>query len=278
MLSYLHGYHAGNFADVHKHHLLTCILRAFNQKPSPWHYLETHAGKGLYALDSAESLKTAEFTLGIQRIWHNSPLPESVQAYMQLIQHVNPDKTLRFYPGSPCIASLLSRPQDKLSLMELHPNEVHQLKAFFAKNAQVSIHHRDGYEGVLSLLPPKPNRGVVMIDPSYEVKREYESVVQFLEKAHKRWPNGCYIIWYPLLAAQRSRHLVQRIQHSGIRSILSSEIHIDAPNSTGMFGSGLLIVNPPWQLEQTLQHSEPWLLSAMQRTGQEHYLSWLVPE
>ncbi|KGK41952.1 DNA processing protein [Nitrincola sp. A-D6] len=279
MLSYLHGYHAGNFADLHKHHLLVCLLAALNRKNKPWNYLETHAGKAHYALSSEQSEKTAEYREGIVRLWAQQDMPDSVATYLQQIRAVNPEGTLTFYPGSPALAAGMARADDRLHLMELHPGEVQQLKRAFSDRADVAVHHRDGYEGVLSLLPPKPNRGLVLIDPSYEVKSEYDQVAAFLPKALKRWPNGCFAVWYPLLPAGRWKMMLESIRRSGLRNILRSELRVRNASDQGMYGSGMLIINPPWPLADTLQQSEPWLAECLaQDAGAGQLISWLVEE
>lgn len=278
MLSYLHGFHAGNFADLHKHHLLVCLLQALNRKAKPWSYLETHSGKAFYALDSEQSAKTAEFQQGIVRLWTATNLPESIALYLDQVKAVNTDEVLAHYPGSPALAAGMAREEDQLHLMELHPGEARQLKQAFANHPGVGVHHRDGYEGVLSLLPPKPNRGLVLIDPSYEVKSEYDQVAEFLPKALKRWPNGCFAIWYPLLPSRRWKMMLEAIRRSGIQNMLCSELTIGAEAEQGMYGSGMLIVNPPWQLDQTLQQAEPWLVDLLrQRDGAGCQLTWLAP-
>lgn len=279
MLSYLHGYHAGNFADLHKHHLLVCLLAALNRKEKPWSYLETHSGKAHYCLNSEQSEKTAEYREGIARLWAQQGMPDSVARYLEQVRAVNPEETLAFYPGSPALAAGMAREADRLHLMELHPGEVQQLKQAFSGRTDVAVHHRDGYEGVLALLPPKPNRGLVLIDPSYEVKSEYDQVAAFLPKALKRWPNGCFAIWYPLLPAGRWKMMLESIRRSGIRNILRSELWVRNASDQGMYGSGMLIINPPWPLADTLQQSEPWLAECLaQDAGAGQSISWLVEE
>ncbi|MGB2130891.1 MAG: 23S rRNA (adenine(2030)-N(6))-methyltransferase RlmJ, partial [Marinobacterium sp.] len=181
MLSYQHGFHAGNFADVHKHLLLTLLLQALNRKAKPWSYLETHGGRARYDLGGEQASKTGEYRDGIARLWQR-PAPESIRAYLAQVEAVN-DAALACYPGSPLLAAQLAREHDCISVMELHPAEADALKAVFRQDERVAVHHRDGYEGVLSLLPPKPNRGVVLIDPSFEVKQEYTELVTFINKA-----------------------------------------------------------------------------------------------
>lgn len=279
MLSYQHGFHAGNFADVHKHLVLTLLLQSLNRKAKPWSYLETHGGRARYDLSSEQALKTGEFRDGIARLWQQ-PAPEAVQGYLEQVAAVN-SETLTTYPGSPLLAAQLAREADKINIMELHPAEAEALKAVFRQDSRVAVHHRDGYEGVLALLPPKPNRGVVLVDPSFEVKQEYRQLVRFIDKACKRWSNGCFAIWYPLLPADLWQQMKRDLAATGIRKILCSELEVaSADGERGMYGSGMLVINPPWQLDQTLAEISPWLVEQLQvAAGSGRWrVDWLVPE
>jgi len=285
MLSYLHGFHAGNFADVHKHLLLCLLLQALNRKSKPWSYLETHSGSALYDFEDSRALKTAEFRDGIARLWEREALPEALAPYLEQVRQQNPDGRLRYYPGSPTLAAGMARADDRIRLMELHPNEVVALKQLFRNDERVAVHHRDGYEGVLSLLPPTPKRGLVLVDPAYEVKEEYRQVVGFIAKAMKRWPTGIYAIWYPLLTANRWQQLLEGLRRSGIRAILRAELAIaEAGAEHGMYGSGMLIINPPWQLDQQLATLLPELLALLEPTAPgtkprgSTLVEWLVEE
>ncbi len=275
MLSYQHGFHAGNFADVHKHLVLTLILQSLNRKSKPWSYLETHSGRGLYELDSEQALKTEEFQQGIAALWTADP-GSKLAFYLEQVRAVNPHGNLDCYPGSPKIAALMARENDQLHLMELHPQEVGYLKRNFRNQPQVGVHQRDGYEGVLSLLPPKPNRGVVLVDPSYEVKSEYQQVSQFVRKALALWPNGCFVVWYPLLQADRWKSMVKQLTDAaGDRAVLDSQMTVSKPEERGMYGSGMLIINPPWQLDRQLAELVPEALGQLQVSDPDSALSWL---
>jgi len=277
MLSYQHGFHAGNFADVHKHLTLVLLLQALNRKAKPWSYLETHGGRARYDLHGDQAAKTGEFQQGIARLWRQS-VPEAVRPYLEQVEAINPE-ALQQYPGSPLIAAQMAREADQISVMELHPAEADALKRVFRDDARVAVHHRDGYEGVLSLLPPKPNRGVVLIDPAYEVKQEYQQLVRFVGKAFKRWPNGCFAIWYPLLPAGLWQNMKAELAASGIRNILCSELEVTgAASERGMYGSGMLLINPPWQLDVTLEAVSPWLQTTLQQGEGQWRVEWLVPE
>lgn len=279
MLSYQHGFHAGNFADVHKHLLLTLLLQSLNRKSKPWSYLETHGGRARYDLACGQAQKTGEFHGGIARLWQQ-PCPEAVQGYLAEVARIN-EGALTTYPGSPLLAAQLARDNDHIHVMELHPAEAEALKAVFRHDSRVAVHHRDGYEGVLSLLPPKPNRGVVLIDPSYEVKQEYAQLVKFVVKACKRWSNGCFAIWYPLLPAGFWQQMKRDLAATGIHNILCSELEVAAADGErGMYGSGMLVINPPWQLDQTLAEVSPWLVQQLQVAAGNgtSRVDWLVPE
>ncbi|MBP0049263.1 23S rRNA (adenine(2030)-N(6))-methyltransferase RlmJ [Marinobacterium sp. AK62] len=279
MLSYQHGYHAGNFADVHKHLVLNLLLQALNRKAKPWSYLETHGGRARYDLEGDQALKTGEYQGGIGRLWHQA-LPQDAEGYMEQVTRENQD-ALTCYPGSPLQAAGMAREDDRISIMELHPAEADALKAVFRQDARVAVHHRDGYEGVLSQMPPRPNRGVVLIDPAFEVKKEYQDLVRFITKAYKHWPNGCFAIWYPLLPADLWRKMKQDLKDTGIRKMLCAELEImPASGERGMYGSGMLVINPPWQLDHTLEALSPWLTERLElEKGQGTWrVEWLVPE
>lgn len=279
MLSYQHGYHAGNFADVHKHLILSLLIQALNTKAKPWSYLESHAGRALYELADAQANKTGEYRAGIARLWSCTDCPALMRHYLDAVRAFNPTGALLQYPGSPALVAHWRRPDDNMAVMELHPQEAARLKQFFRTDRQVGVHQRDGYEGVLSLLPPKPNRGLVLVDPAYEVKDEYQQVATQVQKMHQRWPNGCFAIWYPLLTANRHRGLIQRLVDSGIRRIYQSEFSIWPQSFERMRGSGMLLINPPWQLDQAIESAMPWLAQQLGQPGAAPpRQAWLVSE
>lgn len=274
MLSYQHGFHAGNFADLHKHLTLTLLLESLNRKAKPWSYLESHSGRGLYDLSDAQAAKTGEYLQGIARLW-GLQSDTALGRYLDLVRATN-EAELKIYPGSPLIAALMARSGDRIHLMELHPQEVQVLKQNFRQYPQVGVHHRDGYEGVLGLLPPKPNRGLVLIDPAYEVKSEYSDVAKFMLKASRAWGNGTFAIWYPILAAARHEAMISEIEKTcGEVALLRSEMLIDRAVERGMYGSGMLLINPPWQLDQQLADSVPQLISALNPPHGQVRLEWL---
>lgn len=261
MLSYRHAFHAGNHADVLKHVALTFMLDSFKRKDKPFVYVDTHAGAGLYDLRGKQAGKTGESEWGIGRIWDQQAKWPLLEAYFQTIRSHNPDGQLQYYPGSPDIAAQLMRDQDKIILSELHNNEVDMLRGNMRGDARIGIHHRDGFEALPALMPPVPRRGLVLIDPPYEVKEDYTHVVEAVSKAYKRWATGTYVIWYPLLAKKRdhSQVMVKKLAQQ-CDNLLVAELEVEAQQlELGMHGSGLAIINAPWQLDEQLKLTLPRL-------------------
>lgn len=237
MLSYQHVYHAGNAADLHKHIVLAELLSQLTRKPRPISYVETHAGRGLYDLGAPEALKTGEAERGIQRLTLDLTTP-----YGTAVARFRERHGPRAYPGSPALARLLLRPEDRLSLMELHPAEHAALDAAMAGGG-VAIHRRDGCEGVLALAPFKPRRGLVLVDPSYEVKSEYQDIAAFCRRLLGKWPEAAILVWYPILPARRHLELLGGLAELPFRL---DETRFREPPERGMTGSGLLLLNGPY--------------------------------
>lgn len=277
MLSYRHSYHAGNHADVLKHATVALLVEALKKKEGPFAYIETHAGAGRYDLRSEQAQKTGEYLEGIARIWREPAAPAALGPYLDAVRALNSGGELTFYPGSPRVVRHLLRPQDRMALMELHNNEYPVLKQEFAGDRLVAVHHRDGYEGLNALLPPKEKRGLVLIDPSYEVKSEYGQVVTSLAAAVKRWSNGIYAIWYPLLASAQTDTFMAQFRATGLRKLLRAEITVRG-EGIGMYGSGMLVLNPPWRLDSQLQELLPWVVERLSPGAGQSLVEWLVPE
>ena len=269
MLSYRHAFHAGNHADVLKHTVLLQLIKQLQGKDKPFWVVDTHAGAGLYALDEGYAKQLAEYREGIGRLWGRTDLPGPVAEYVAAVQEVNPDGRLKHYPGSPWLAYRNLREQDKLRLFELHSTDVRLLQQNFAGSGkQALIQHEDGLSGLKAFLPPPPRRGLVLIDPSYEDKRDYLTVYQTLRDSLERFPNGVYALWYPCLARSETRDLPEKIKRlkspEGAKGWLHVELCVrareaDENGRIGMYGSGLVILNPPWKLYETLQEVMPWL-------------------
>ncbi len=251
-MNYRHSYHAGNFTEVVKHGVLTIILDYLRKKPAPFCYIDTHAGEGLYDLTSLEAEKTGEAAAGIQRLIGGEH-PDFLQIYLQALKAYQTGDKLTSYPGSPLLAYHLLRPQDSMILNEFHPETNSRLRQNFDKKS-VAIHQRDAYELLPAILPPPAGRGVVLIDPPFEQKDENEKIQLMLAKALKRWAHGIYVIWYPVTALRRW-DLKAVIHHNQIKNYLIADLTIAEvnPSNQGLLGCQLLIVNPPWQLAETLR-------------------------
>jgi 23S rRNA (adenine2030-N6)-methyltransferase len=262
MLSYRHAFHAGNHADVLKHYVLSLVLDYFNQKEKPYWVVDTHAGAGIYALDDAYAQKNAEYQTGIARLNSAQNLPNSLNHYLLAVQSINADNSLKLYPGSPHIASQLMREQDKLRLFELHPSDFQRLQQHFKpKGRQVKVDMADGFDGIKACLPPPTKRGVVLIDPPYELKEDYQRVVNCMQDSLKRFATGTYLIWYPLLQRPEPNDMLKRLHALNISDWLDIQLIVQTPNANGigMFGSGMFVINPPWQLPAILNEMMPTL-------------------
>jgi 23S rRNA (adenine2030-N6)-methyltransferase len=253
-MNYRHIYHAGNFADVFKHALLAQLLKALQRKDAPFCYLDTHAGIGRYDLHHEAAQKTGEYRTGISRLWNVTGLPADFDDYLAAVRALNRGDHLRFYPGSPRIARHLLRPQDRMVLLEMHPEEAAMLRAEFHGDAQVAVHEQDGYAGLKGFLPPKEKRGLVLIDPPYEQKDDFDRIIAGLKVAHERWSGGTYAIWYPIKDRPTIDRFHRRLLATGIRKILLAELAIYPLDSAfRLNGSGMIVVNPPWQFMETVR-------------------------
>jgi 23S rRNA (adenine2030-N6)-methyltransferase len=264
VLSYQHDYHAGNHADVLKHSVFAILIRLLQQKPAPIRVLDSHAGSGVYDLDGALAQHGREFDTGIARAFAAQAPPPPLAAYLDAVAKLNPTGNLRFYPGSPQLALMLLRAQDQLELFELHPQAAAALRTRFRRDRQVHVHCRDGFEGLLGVLPPREHRGIVLIDPSYEQKNEYARVVELLDAAHKRWANGVFVVWYPLIRHAGSTRLIAAAEKLNLPRAFRIEIETSR-DADGLRGSGLLIVNLPYRTDRMLGEVLPWLVRCLGR-------------
>lgn len=266
MLSYRHAYHAGNHADVLKHLVLIALFEKLLAKDKPFTYIDTHSGAGLYDLHGEFAAVNSEYSSGVGILSQQDITDPLLQRYLNQIELCNPLGGTQFYPGSPAIAQSLLRSTDKLQLIELHSTEIDVLKANMGRDSRVSIHNRDAFEGLLALSPPEPRRGLALIDPSYEDKQDYRRVVSALKKAHRRWPVGIFAIWYPLLAKQRdqSEALIAAIAKEGFPEVLDLQLSVgEQQEEFGMHGSGMVVINAPWCLDEVLKSSLGELVSVM---------------
>jgi 23S rRNA (adenine2030-N6)-methyltransferase len=280
MLSYRHAFHAGNFADVLKHLVLIQILDYLHKKDQPICCIDTHAGAGDYPLDSGYALKNSEFATGIGKLWQAQNLPDAVARYVSLIKQTNYNNEITRYSGSPLIIQQLLRAKDRLFLYELHSTDVDLLSTAIGRDKQIKVFHADGLKNCLGLLPPPERRGLILIDPSYEMKTDYMDVVNALRAMHKRFSTGTYLLWYPVVDRSRNKAMEHAIQSSGIKNIQLFELGITADsNEHGMTASGLIIVNPPWTLLAQMQAVLPWLVEVLGNHSASFYrIQTLVDE
>lgn len=264
MLSYLHAYHAGNYADVLKHIVLVQVLQYLTVKDKPLCYIDTHSGAGTYKLNSKESAKTEEYQQGIGALWTLDTSAPALTAYLQQVQQANRTQELRVYPGSGMIAAQLLRSIDRLILCELHPRESQALGKAFAKHKNVHCYAEDGFAKAIASVPPIERRGVMLIDPAYEVKADYARVVEHLQQCHRRFATGVYLLWYPIADVTRTERMLKSIRNSGIRNIDQYELGMDEDHSKeGMTGTGMVVVNPTFGLAAAMQECLPVLAAKL---------------
>lgn len=253
-MNYRHSFHAGNFADVHKHIALLALLDYLLKKPKPIFFLDTHAGRGAYDLSASEAQRGGEWQGGIGRLFDAQTAHPAVLRYLQWVrQQQGPQGTLRRYPGSPLLAARALRGCDRRVFVEKHPEEAGALRSALRGEPNTSVVEDDAYHAMHAYLPPKESRGLVLLDPPYEQADEFRQLRDGLTFAAQRWPTGVYCAWYPLKAGDGSASLHAGLQRAGVRKLLMSELWIrptDAP--AGLNGSGLLILNPPWRLDAML--------------------------
>ncbi len=273
MLSYRHSFHAGNHADVLKHTVQSLIIEALKEKEKPFLYLDTHAGAGRYQLSGEHAERTGEYMEGIARIWQQDDLPAELEPYMNVVRHFNRGEQLRYYPGSPLIARQLLREQDTLMLTELHPSDFPLLRQEFQKDERTRVARADGYQQLKAKLPPVSRRGLILIDPPYEIKTDYQAVVSGISEGHKRFATGVYALWYPVVMRQQIKRMLRDLEATGIRNILQIELGV-RPDSDqrGMTASGMIVINPPWKLEAQMNNVLPWLHKKLVPAGTGHTL------
>lgn len=261
MLSYRHVFHAGNHADVLKHFVLSEVLKYFNQKDKPYWIVDTHAGAGMYALQDDYAQKNKEFLEGFSRLSASGQLTAPITDYVAMVQSFNSAEALTHYPGSPSIAHYHARTSEKLRLFELHPQDYQLLTAHFQRHKkQVNIQELDGFQGLKACLPPATKRAVVLIDPPYELKTDYEAVITSIKDSLKRFATGSYLVWYPLLTREEPKQMLESMLSLDLPSWLNVTLSVQTPSPEfGMYGSGMFIINPPWTLPNTLEESMPVL-------------------
>ena len=266
MLSYRHAFHAGNHADVLKHAVLVQLLRYLGQKDKAYWYIDTHAGAGVYALQEGYAAKTGESASGIVKLWQRKDLPPLLADYVAEVSAVNPGGELRYYPGSPYLAWRLMREQDRVRLFELHSTEIEVLRHNFRDaGRRAMLFEGDGLDGLKTLLPPAPRRALVLIDPSYEDKRDYSRTLTCIEEGLKRFSTGTYAVWYPQVTRLESQRFPDQLKRLQDKNWLHVSLTVSGPptDGFGLFGSGMFILNPPYTLAPLLKEAMPKLVEAL---------------
>lgn len=286
-MNYRHAYHAGNFADVLKHSVLAIVIEHLKRKPGAFRVIDTHAGIGTYDLTAEEAVKTGEWHDGIGRIWEgagSAPLPDSIRdilaPYLTAVRSLNVGDDLRIYPGSPFVAKALMRPQDILMANELHPSDHQVLVRRLRGDARARVTNIDGWIALRSMLPPKERRGVVLIDPPFEVEGERERLVSGLKDGLTRFATGTYLLWYPIKELLPVAAMKRDIVALGAEKLLCAELFVHRPGDAHRLnGCGLLMINPPYQLDERLRVLLPFLVERLgQSPGACFELTWLAAE
>ncbi|MDG4883850.1 23S rRNA (adenine(2030)-N(6))-methyltransferase RlmJ [Mesorhizobium sp. WSM4884] len=282
-MNYRHAYHAGNFADVVKHAVLSRLVEYLKQKDKAFRVVDTHAGIGRYDLASVEAGKTGEWQGGIGRLFGHALDPRAaalLQPYLDAVRAENPGGGLRRYPGSPLVVRHLLRSQDRLTAIELHPEDAARLKAVFAGDFQTRVIVLDGWLALGAHLPPKEKRGLVLVDPPFEEEGEFPRLVENLRRAHRRWPGGIYALWYPIKDRKAVAAFRAALQETGIPKLLDIGFEIrPASNEPSLDGSGMVVVNPPFTLEGELRLLLPALHGALAVEQPARWtIEWLAGE
>jgi 23S rRNA (adenine2030-N6)-methyltransferase len=285
-MNYQHAFHAGNFADVHKHIVLTRVLEYLRQKPAPFRVVDTHAGAGRYDLLGPQAARSGEWRDGIERLFaaprSGAAGTDSAQAlvapYLDIVAALNPGGTLRLYPGSPLIVKALLRRQDRLIACELEPSAAASLQVVLHGDARAKALAIDGWMALFANIPPKERRGLIVIDPPYEEGVEFTRLFDTLARAHRKWASGLYLLWYPIKAREAPDALARRLRRLSVPKILRCELSIAPPRAeSALAGSGLIIVNPPFPLERELRVILPVLRRLLAPMG-AYRLDWLSGE
>lgn len=279
-MNYLHSFHAGNHADVLKHTVLLYLINRLKRKEKPFFVLDTHAGRGQYLIQGEQANKTGEALQGIFKLIVLKKLPEGLNFYLKQVERVNPVGSLLNYPGSPVLIAQQLRAEDRLHCYETQKSEFDLLKQMFAHDNNVTTHQSDGYQGLKALLPPKERRGLVMIDPPYEAQeQEFNQILEALEHGLQRWPTGQYAIWYPIKQGSSLKAFFRKAALLNCKSILLMEVLVRPDNSPlRMNGSGMMIINPPFEMDIDLKDALFEMSRLMDDGGSNYSIRWLKSE
>lgn len=270
-MNYHHIYHAGNFADVFKHFILCLCLEKLQEKENPFFVIDTHAGIGKYDLTTEIANKTSEYQDGILKLFSNFNIHPFFKNYLNIIQNFNRlnEGKINIYPGSPLITKQFLRENDKAIFAELHGEDFILLKRNFSGNKQIKVLNQDGYLLLKSELPNLIKRGLILIDPPFEKENgredDFIQIIKYLKEGYKRFSTGIYLIWYPIVNEKLISNFHKQIKELNLTKTLISEIIIDQKIQNGFKGSGMVIINAPWQLEEKLSIALPLLLKYLQK-------------
>ena len=278
-MNYRHAFHAGNHADVFKHVTLTRLIALIARKDTPFAYVDSHAGVGLYDLRGDQASRAGEWLEGIDRLWQAEEMPALLDDYLGVLRAMNPSGELRHYPGSPELARVLSREQDRLHLNEKHPEDGELLKDNMRGDRRVAVHRGEGWHVPRALLPTREKRVLLLIDPPFEQPDEFERCVQALDEAHGRMRQAVVAIWYPIKDRRQLKRFYQRLEKSAAPKLLRAELYVHSPDDAErLTGSGLVISNAPWGLEDELRELLPWLAQTLAQSQGGWLLDWLIAE
>lgn len=282
-MNYRHSYHAGNFADVLKHIILARCLTHLKAKDTPFRVIDTHAGIGFYDLKGEAASKTGEWHDGIGRVLKaEMPLAirELLAPFLDAVKALQAFKGRDAYPGSPELSRQLTRAEDRMIFVEKHPQDARKLAENFNFDGRAKILELDGYTALKACVPPKERRGIVLIDPPYEERDEFSTMVQAFAAAYRKWPTGMYLLWYPVKNFEETKRFLVDLAEAGIPKILRAELRVKRMSSTGgLSGTGMIIVNPPWRLSDELEKLMPWLDALLkQDDGHGWNVDWIAGE
>ncbi len=280
-MNYRHAFHAGNFADVMKHIILVRLIEYLKLKPGAFRVIDTHAGIGRYSLTGEEAKRSPEWRDGIGKLLKAELSPKAktlIAPYLEAIEAENPNGSLARYPGSPLLARKLFRTQDRLSALELHPRDVEKLAALFEGDVQARVTALDGWLALNAYVPPKEKRGLVLVDPPFEERDEWRRIAEGLAKAHRKWATGIYALWYPLKEPREVNAFTADLKATGITRMLRAELLVERAVAGKLYGTGMIIVNPPFVLEDELRTILPALVKILGRDGASHRLEWIRGE
>jgi 23S rRNA (adenine2030-N6)-methyltransferase len=281
-MNYRHGFHAGNFAEVVKHAVLARVIVQLRAKPGAFRVIDTHAGPGVTELTGPQASRTGEWHHGIERLLASRPtgaVAELLAPYLRAVAKINPDGRLVAYPGSSALAQTLMRAHDRLIACELEPNTAAQLTHSLRGDRRAKAVRIDGWTALAAYVPPKERRGAMLIDPPFEAAGEFTRIAEGLARAHRKWPTGIYLLWYPIKDPVETDAFARRLANLDIPKMLRAEVAVAPSHPDRLSGSGLIIVNPPWLLERELAIMLPSLADILGDDREGHYrLSWLREE